>query len=109
MGKNKGVNLIEPTMKSSTRRKSRIGDISERSSILDQSSKNGNSDAGDEIMDNVQELSQSTLEMNNIQEEKNEDGSDNEDEIHKFVIGAKQIEYKNSDSIFYARSPVTPI
>jgi hypothetical protein len=43
MGKSKGSSLLEPSLKKqSTRRKSRIGDISERSSMIDASSKNDN-------------------------------------------------------------------
>jgi hypothetical protein len=43
MGKSKGSSLIEPSLKKqSTKRKSRIGDISERSSMIDTSSKNDN-------------------------------------------------------------------
>ena len=43
MGKSKGSSLLETSLKKqSTRRKSRIGDISERSSMIDASSKNDN-------------------------------------------------------------------
>ena len=43
MGKSKGSSLLEPSLKKqTTKRKSRIGDISERSSMLDTSSKNDN-------------------------------------------------------------------
>jgi hypothetical protein len=46
--------------------------------------------------------------MKNIQEEKNEESSDNEESL-SLVIGTKKIEYKLSDPIFIVKSPVPPI
>jgi hypothetical protein len=58
MGKSKGSSLLEPSLKKqTTKRKSRIGDISERSSMLDTSSKNDNvSELDDDLNENDAKL-----------------------------------------------------
>jgi hypothetical protein len=62
MGKSKGSSLIEPSLKKqSTKRKSRIGDISERSSMIDASSKNDNAS---EFEEEIGELEEKALEQN---------------------------------------------
>ena len=62
MGKSKGSSLIEPSLKKqSTKRKSRIGDISERSSMIDASSKNDNAS---EFEEDIGELEEKALEQN---------------------------------------------
>ena len=64
MGKSKGSSLIEPSLKKqSTKRKSRIGDISERSSMIDTSSKNDNvSEQEEDFVENdAKALDQSQL------------------------------------------------
>jgi hypothetical protein len=62
MGKSKGSSLIEPSLKKqSTKRKSRIGDISERSSMIDASSKNDNAS---EFEEDIDELEEKALEQN---------------------------------------------
>lgn len=62
MGKSKGSSLIEPSLKKqSTKRKSRIGDISERSSMIDASSKNDNAS---EFEEDIGELEEKALEKN---------------------------------------------
>jgi len=56
MGKSKGSSLIEPSLKKqSTKRKSRIGDISERSSMIDASSKNDNASEFEEDIGEIEE------------------------------------------------------
>ena len=71
MGKSKGSSLLEPALKKqTTKRKSRIGDISERSSMIDTSSKNDNlSELDEDINENNEKLedhSQKPEEMKNI-------------------------------------------
>jgi hypothetical protein len=62
MGKSKGSSLIEPSLKNqSTKRKSRIGDISERSSMIDASSKNDNAS---EFEEDFGELEEKALDKN---------------------------------------------
>ncbi len=64
MGKSKGSSLIEPSLKKqSTKRKSRIGDISERSSMIDTSSKNDNAS---ELEEDFGEQEQKVLEENQL-------------------------------------------
>ena len=71
MGKSKGSSLLEPALKKqTTKRKSRIGDISERSSMIDTSSKNDNlSELDEDLNENNEKLedhSQKPEEMKNI-------------------------------------------
>ena len=71
MGKSKGSSLLEPALKKqTTKRKSRIGDISERSSMIDTSSKNDNLSELDEDFNEynlkLEDHSQKPEEMKNI-------------------------------------------